>query len=58
MAYPGDGRLSVSTCGGRGSGIDRVVDDPFYGFKEVRSMSASMAPASRGCSSWKIACSG
>ena len=23
-----------STCGGRGSGIDRVVDDPFYGFNE------------------------
>ena len=58
MAYPGDGRLSVIYVRGRGSGIDRVVDDPFYGFKEVRSMSASMAPASRGCSSSKVPCSG
>jgi hypothetical protein len=34
MAYPGDGRLSVIYVRGRGSGIDRVVDDPFYGFNE------------------------
>jgi hypothetical protein len=35
MAYPGDGRLPVIYVRGfAGSGIDTVVDDPFYGFNE------------------------
>jgi pimeloyl-ACP methyl ester carboxylesterase len=35
MAYPGDGRLPVIYVRGfAGSGVDRVVDDPFYGFNE------------------------
>ncbi len=35
MAYQGDGRLPVIYVRGfAGSGIDTVVDDPFYGFNE------------------------
>lgn len=35
MAYDGDGRLPVIYVRGfAGSGVDEVVDDPFYGFSQ------------------------
>lgn len=35
MSYPGDGRLPIIYVRGfAGSGVDSVVDDPFYGFNE------------------------
>ena len=35
MAYSGDGKLPlIYVRGFAGSGIDKVVDDPFYGFNE------------------------